>query len=104
MGVLLGLAALSGVAAVARTVRAQLARIGSLNTNQNPTPASEVEVYQWHLVLLDLTIEEEMVRLPAASPPVRRALSISVGPPTASTQVESSLPEPFYLLVQRHGI
>lgn len=102
MGVLLGLAALSGVAAVARTVRAQLARIGSLNTNQNPTPASEVEVYQWHLVLLDLTIEEEMVRLPAASPPVRRALSISVGPPTASTQVESSLPEPFYLLVQQY--
>jgi len=101
--VLLGLAALSGVAAVARTVRAQIARIGSLNPKlHNAIPTSEVEVYQWHLVLLDLTIEEEMVRVPASSPPVRRALSISVGAPTVISQVDSGLPEPFYLLVKQY--
>lgn len=101
MGVLVGLAALSGFAALARNVRMQLARLGPGAAIQGKESGPAVQCFQWHLALLELTIEEESDRMPAASPPVKRALSISSHHGDVSPPGES-LPPHFCLLLQQH--
>ena len=95
VGVLLGLAALSGASAMARRVIGRF-RGGGIGvtvageqngvTNAQSTTTSAMMItapgapqqwYRWHIELLELSIESETEQPQAALPPVKRSLSIS---------------------------
>lgn len=98
MGLLLGLAALGGVAGLARLVLARMRAPPVEGLNDG----SQAQCFTWHLTLLEVDVVEETERQAPASPPVKRSLSV-VGPrPPPSMAPGEPLPHHLQLLVEQY--
>lgn len=97
---LVGVAAVSGVAALLKALRRTLAALRA------PVQAAPpLTLHRWHLVLLDAELEEETEKAAPASPPMKRTLSSRLSRSVtleAAAPGAAQLPLHIKLLVQQH--